>query len=44
MDTIERLDMNAVLIIETTAKIFFGLGLYYGIVLIYRIIKDWIWG
>lgn len=43
-EVIMRLDYQAVLIIEFLMYLFFGVGLSFVIITIYRILKDWVRG
>jgi hypothetical protein len=43
-EVIARLDWQAVLIIEFLMYLFFGVGLSFVIITIYRLFKDWVRG
>ena len=43
-EVIARLDYQAVLIIEFLMYLFFGVGLSFVVITIYRLFKDWVRG
>jgi hypothetical protein len=43
-EVIARLDYQAVLIIEFLMYLFFGVGLSFVVITIYRLLKDWVRG
>jgi len=43
-EVIVELDYNAILIIEFLMYLFFGVGLSFVVITIYRLLKDWVRG